>query len=68
MQTTRVNKNRENRHLTGEKTSSSLHVTPSNSDKKQCVLREDEKSPFQSIIGPEPSIPMSEIYGRIETL
>ena len=30
--------------------------------------REDEKNVDLSIIGPEPSIPLSEIYGRIESL
>lgn len=30
--------------------------------------REDEANANLSIIGPEPSIPLSEIYGRIESL
>jgi len=69
MQITPVDKNREIQHLTGQETISSLHVIPANSDKEQYILyKEDEKNPFQSIIGPEPSIPLSEIYGRIETL
>ncbi|NUO10037.1 MAG: hypothetical protein HUU08_15425 [Candidatus Brocadia sp.] len=66
---TRGESNRETRHLTGQETCPSLHLAPSKSDKEQCILfEEDEKNPFQSIIGPEPSIPLSEIYGRIETL
>ncbi|MDN3513112.1 MAG: hypothetical protein NG747_01790 [Candidatus Brocadia sp.] len=66
---TRIEINRETRHLTGQEACSSLHLIPSKSDKEQHIFfEEDEKNPFQSIIGPEPSIPLSEIYGRIETL
>lgn len=30
--------------------------------------KEDKTNDFQSIIGPDPSIPLSDIYGRIESL